>query len=102
YDLSATMAPVEHNPLPIGTTFPGMYPDGSQALSSTTQLLPLPNDSPALTTTGLTVYGGNLGSPAFSPDKTLVAFNPMGGTGVSDPAQKLLVMGFSAATNGFT
>ncbi|HEX4462399.1 MAG TPA: hypothetical protein VIA18_30690 [Polyangia bacterium] len=102
YDLSATMAPVEHNPLPISTTFPGMYPDGSQALSSTTQLLPLPNDSPALTATGLTVYGGNLGAPAFSPDKTMIAFNPMGGTGVSDPTQKLVVMNFSATTNAFT
>ena len=101
YDLTAT-AITEHTPLPIGTTFPGMYPDGSQALSPTTQLLPLPNDSPALSTTGLTVYGGSLGTPAFSPDKTMIAFNPMGGSGVSDPAQKLLVMGFSAATNAFT
>jgi hypothetical protein len=88
--------------LTTGTQFPGMYPNGSQALASSTALLPLPNDSPALPTTGLTTFGTDIGTPAFSPDKTLVSFNPMGGTAVTNPKQKLVVMKFDASTNSFS
>jgi hypothetical protein len=43
-----------------------------------------------------------LGTPAFAPSGTLVAFNPMTGPGVTNPTQKLLVMNFDGATNTFS
>jgi hypothetical protein len=100
YDLSPNGS-VE-TPLAIGAEFPGMYPDGSMALSPSAQLLPLPDNSVPLATTGLTSVATNLGTPAFSPDGTLVTFNPMTAPGVQNPTQKLVVMGFDAATNTFS
>jgi hypothetical protein len=43
----------------------------------------------------------DLGSPAFSPDGKLVAFNPMSGASVTTP-QKLVVMKFDQATMTFS
>jgi hypothetical protein len=100
YDLSPT-GTTEHV-LSIGTTFPGMYPDGSMALSSNDQLLPLPNDGTPITTTGLNNTCTNLGTPAFSPDKSLIAFNPMAGPGVTNPTKKLEVMSYSPSSNAFS
>jgi len=82
--------------------FPGVYPDGSMALSSAGKILPLPDDSTLPTVTGLSTVTTDLGSPAFSPSGTQVAFNPMTGPGVMTPTQQLLVMNFSAATTTFS
>jgi hypothetical protein len=51
---------------------------------------------------GLTSVATNLGTPAFSPDGTLVTFNPIAGPGVQNPKQKLLVMSFDVATKTFS
>lgn len=89
-------------PLAIGAEYPGMYHDGSMALSPAAQLLPLPDDSVPLVTSGLTSYASNLGTPTFSPDGKLVSFNPMAGAGLSNHKQKLVVMSFDAATLTFS
>lgn len=89
-------------PLAIGASFPGMYHDGSMALSPNAQLLPLPDNSVPIPTVGLTSVATNLGTPAFSPDGALVTFNPIAGPGVQNPKQKLLVMSFDAVTKTFS
>jgi len=89
-------------PLAIGAEFPGMYHDGSMALAPNAQLLPLPDSSVPLMTTGLTSVATSLGTPAFSPDGKLVTFNPMAGPGVQNPKQKLVVMSFDVATMTFS
>ncbi len=100
YDLTPSGS-VEH-PLAIGASFPGVYPDGSRALSTSGQLLPLPDDSTPLPVSGLDTVATSLGTPAFSPDGALVAFNPMAGPGVANPTQKLVVMEFDAASGAFS
>ncbi len=101
YDLNTT-GTVEHT-MTHDATFPGISPDGTLALTESGQLLPLPTDTTPLATTGLTALGSDLGTPAFSPDGTLVAVNPMNATTlVTAPAQQLFVMNFSATTNAFT
>ncbi|HEY1957254.1 MAG TPA: hypothetical protein VGH28_16660 [Polyangiaceae bacterium] len=100
YDLanSNTEHVLTHN-----ATFPGMYPDGSLALTSSGLLLPIPNDTTPVTTSGLGVMGTNLGSPAFSPDGKLVAMNPMSGTStVTAPGKQLFVMNYDSNTSAFT
>lgn len=92
---------IESN-LAIGTTYPGVYHDGSMALSPTTQLLPLPDDAVPIPTTGLTSYATNLGTPSFAPDGTLIAFNPMASPVLQNPRQKLVVMSFDAMTSTFS
>jgi hypothetical protein len=99
YDLSPNGA-VEI-PMAIGAEFPGMYHDGSMALSPSAQLLPLPNAGAPLATSGLTSVATSIGTPVFSPDGKLVAFNPMAGPGVQNPTQKLMVMSFDVATLTF-
>lgn len=89
-------------PLTIGAEFPGMYPDGSMALSPSALLLPLPDNSVPIPTMGLTSVATNIGTPAFSPDGALVTFNPMAGPGVQNPTQKLVVMNFDAASKTFS
>jgi hypothetical protein len=86
----------------VGMEFPGIYPDGSKALAPNAQLRPLPDDASALPTSGLTSVATSLGTPAFSPDGKAVAFNPMAGPGVTNPTQKLVVMGFDPASNTFS
>ncbi len=94
-----TAATMVHN-----ATFPGIYPDGSLALTEQGLLLPLPTDTTPVTTTGVTTtYGSDLGTPAFSPDGKLAAVNPMTGTTtVTAPGKQLFVSSFdgvSAFTN---
>lgn len=100
YDLSPNGA-VE-TPLAIGAAFPGMYHDGSMALSPAAQVLPLPDDAVPLASTGLTTFATNLGTPTFAPDGKRVAFNPMAGPGLQNPTQKLVVMSFDPVTLTFT
>jgi hypothetical protein len=101
YDLTPTGS-VEHV-MANGATFPGVYPDGSLALSEAAQILPLPNAaSPLPAVAGLSSVATDLGTPAFSPDGKLAAFNAMAGPGVTTPAQQVLVMGFNAMTNTFS
>ena len=84
-------------------TFPGLYPDGSLALAPTGLLLPIPNDTTPITTSGLGVMGTNLGTPAFSPDGKLVAMNPMTGTAtVTAPGKQLFVMNYDNNSNAFS
>ncbi|HEX8792525.1 MAG TPA: hypothetical protein VF765_16370 [Polyangiaceae bacterium] len=79
-------------------TFPGMYADGSMALTEGGQLLPLPNDATPLTVAGLSSVTTDLGTPAFSPDGKHVVMNPMAGSStVTTPSQQLWVMDFAFA-----
>ncbi len=100
FDLSS-MGASETNMATNAEWFPGVTPDGSKALSRAAKLIPLPNGAAPLPTTGLLTVATALGTPAFSPDGKLVAFNPMAGPGVKSPAQELLVMSFDSATNTF-
>ena len=85
-----------------GATFPGIFPDGTKALSPGGQLLPLPGGGSLLPVSGLAAVSTNLGTPAFSPAGTLVAFNPMQSNSISNPTQKLVVMSFDPATGAFS
>jgi hypothetical protein len=78
YDLS--MTPPTETIMAQLATYPAMYPDGSLALTNAGLLLPLPNATTATPTTGLTSVVTNLGEPAFSPDGTKIAFNPLAGS----------------------
>ena len=79
-------------------TYPAMYPDGTLALTNAGLLLPLPNDATPIPTMGLTSVT-NLGEPAFSPDGTKLAFNPLAGSLTLN--QTLYVMPFDKATSTF-
>lgn len=88
---------VTEQALANGATFPAMSPDGSLALSPTGQLLTLPTANMSQAVTGLAAISSNLGTPAFGPSGSLLAFNPMASTSITNPTQKLVVTGFSAA-----
>jgi hypothetical protein len=81
-------------------TFPAVYPDGSMALTESGLVLPLPADTTPLATTGLTTTFPDLGQPAFSPDGTMIAFNPRGLA--TKQNQTLYVMSFDKATLAFS
>ena len=100
YDL--TPAGNVESALATGAQFPGVYPDGTLALSGSGQILPLPADTVLPAVTGLSAVATDLGTPAFAPSGALVAFNAMAGPGVTTPAQQLLVMTFNAATLTFS
>jgi hypothetical protein len=101
YDLTP-QGSVEHFMTNASSYFPGVYPDGSLALIASGQILPLPTAATLPAVTGLSTVATNLGTPAFSPDGKLVAFNPLGGPGVAAPLQEVMVMGFDVATNAFS
>ncbi len=92
---------IESN-LAVGATYPGMYHDGSMALAPNSALLPLPNDAVPLPSSGLATYATSLGTPAFAPDGTLIAFNPMASPMLDNPRQKLVVMSFDALSSTFS
>jgi WD40-like Beta Propeller Repeat len=100
YDLDASGAATETR-MTNGAKFPALTPLGDKALAPSGQLLALP-DGDVLPSSGLGAAFTDLGTPAFSPDGSLVAFNPMAGTGVTNPRQKLVVMNFNGATNTFS
>lgn len=85
-----------------GATFPAVFPDGSMVLSRSGQLIPLPSGSNPLPVSGLSAVATDVGTPAFAPSGKLVAFNPLAGPGLTNPAQKLLVMSFDAMTHTFS
>ncbi len=83
-------------------TFPGMYPDGSMALTEGGLLLPLPTDTTPIPTSGLSTFTTDLGTPAFSPDGTFMVANPMAGSSVvTAPSQQLFLTPFAKATSTF-
>ena len=92
---------VESN-LTVGATYPGMHHDGSMMLAPNAQLLPLPDDAAPLPSVGLTTYSTNIGTPAFAPDGSLIAFNPMTSPVLANPRQKLVVMSYDAKTSTFS
>ncbi len=100
YDLGPTGSGPE-NVLAVGAEFPGVYPDGSLALTPSAQLLALPAGT-VVPSVGLTQLASNVGTPMFSPDGRRVAFNPLSGPGVTNARQKLLLMDFDAATATFS
>jgi hypothetical protein len=99
YNLSPMGATETVLSIGIGATFPTVYPDGSMMMSESATLRPLPNDQTPVTTTGLNTVA-DLGTPAFSPDGSLMAFNPMAGSGVK-LLQTLYTMSFDKTTNTF-
>lgn len=102
YDLTANGPPFTETVLTHDATFPGMYPDGSMALTEGGLLLPLPTDTTPIATTGLSTFTSDLGTPAFSPDGMFIVANPMAGSAVvTTAAQQLFVAPFDKATSTF-
>lgn len=100
YELTPTS--VTETAMAVGAEYPGLYPDGSMALSPSGQLLPMPGAAAPLASSGLNAVTTNVGTPMFSPDGKRVVFNPMTGPGVTNPAQKLIAMDFDVTTLSFT
>lgn len=100
YDLDASGGATEAV-MANGAEFPALTRDGDKALSPSGQMLSLPSGD-VLSSSGLASAFTNVGTPMFSPDGSLVAFNPMAGSGVTNPTQKLVVMDFDGANNAFT
>ncbi len=80
---------------------PGIYPDGSIALTPSGALLSLPTGAASLPVSGLAAVTTYPGTPSFSPSGLLAAFNPMTGP-IANPTQKLVVMTFNKATGAFS
>ncbi|MEZ4232362.1 MAG: hypothetical protein R3B89_24505 [Polyangiaceae bacterium] len=99
YDLTPTGA--TETPMTIGATFPGLYPDGSMALTPSGQLVPLPAATAPLGVSGLASVATNLGTPVFSPNGEHIAFNPMNGS-IGTPTKNIVAMDFDLATLAFT
>jgi len=100
YDLGT--ASVSEKTMGVYAEFPGMYPDGSLALSSLGEVLMLPDASSPAAATGLADIATSLGTPMFSPDGKKVAFNPLAGPSLDNAKQKLLVADFDRKTLRFS
>lgn len=100
YDLSP-MGATEFS-LANGAEFPGLSADGSMMLAPNGTLYPLPDSSVALPATGLTSVSTSLVTPAFSPNTNRVVFSALMSGVVTNPKQKLVVMGFDPATYTFS
>ncbi len=88
--------------LTVSTSFPGIYPDGSFALTTGGKILEMPAAASAITPAGLADVATRIGTPMFDPAGKLVAFNPMAGPSLTDPTKKLVVMDFAPATRTFS
>ena len=86
----------------IYAEFPGMYPDGSLALTGQGQVLQLPEAAASLASTGLSDIASNIGTPVFSPDGKRVVFNPVSGGSLTNPKQKLVVVDFDRQSLAFS
>jgi len=93
---------VDQTVMGVYTEFPGMYPDGSLALSGTGEILQLPAAGAAVIPTGLSDIAKNIGTPMFSPDGKRVAFNPVSSATLDNPKQKLVVVDFDRQTLEFS
>ena len=93
---------VDETKMGVQLEFPGMYPDGSLALSSKGEVLQLPEAAAPVASTGLSDIATNIGTPMFSPDGKKVVFNPMGGGSLANPKQKLIVVDFDRQTLAFS
>jgi len=85
----------------VYSEFPGMYPDGSLALSGDGKILELPAAATAIAPTGLSDIANSIGTPMFSPDGKRVVFNPLSGS-LANPTQKLIVVDFDRQTLSFS
>ena len=75
--------------------FPGMYPDGSLALTGAGQVLQMPDGSASVAAPGMSDIANNIGTPMFSPDGKRIAFNPQSGpSSLTNPTQKLIIVDF--------
>ncbi len=101
YDLAADGSLVETQTGAI-LEFPGIYPDGSIALSSSGSLYELPEAAAPLAAVGLSEVASNVGTPMFSADGKRVAFNPFSGGSTTNPKQKIVVMDFDFDTLTFS
>jgi hypothetical protein len=97
YELSPTGA--TETRMGVYTDFPAISPDGSVAITAAGNVLVLPAAPTNVATVGRPAT--DLGTPAFSPDGKLVAFNPMGGGTITNPRQKLFVAPFDIPTRTF-
>lgn len=95
YDLTPTSA--TPNDMTITSIYPGLTPDGALALNTNATVLAPPTSATAQNT--VNAPATNLGTPAFSQDGKLVAFNPI--NTITNAKQKLFVSTFDAATLTF-
>lgn len=100
YDLS--MMPAPETIMSNLAIYPALFPDGSMALTTAGTMLSLPSGATQTAPTGLSAVATNLGQPAFSPDGTKLAFNPLAGPAGTKVNQGLYVMSFDKATNAFS
>jgi len=91
---------IDETKMGLYAEFPGMYPDGSMALTSKGEILELPAATAAVPATGLSGIATDIGTPMFSPDGKRVVFNPMSGS-TANPTQKLIVVDFDRQTLEF-
>jgi hypothetical protein len=100
YDLDAN-GDVDDTVMGVYAEFPGMYPDGSLALTGNGEVLMLPEATAAVVPTGLSEIASKLGTPMFSPDGKRVVFNPVEGK-LENPKQKLVVVDFDRQSLAFS
>jgi len=101
YELNAN-GKINETTMGVSVEFPGMYPDGSLALSGSGELLQLPTASASLAATGLSDIASDIGTPTFSPDGKKVVFNPLTSTSLANPKQTLIVVDFDRQTLSFS
>jgi hypothetical protein len=99
FSYAITPSGLTETPMTNYAEFPGITPDGMKALTSGALLLQLPAGT-ALTSSGLTSVATSIGTPSFSPDGKLVAFNPM--NTVAGAKQKIIVMSYDGTNNAFS
>lgn len=100
YDLS--MMPAPETVMTNLANYPAMFPDGSKALTTAGAMLSMPTGATLPAPTGLSAVATNLGQPAFSPDGTKLAFNPLAGPAGTKINQGLYVMSYDKTTNAFS
>jgi hypothetical protein len=99
YALSPTS--VTESGMTVSTSFPGIYPDGSFALTAQGKILTMPDAATADAPMGLSAVATAIGTPAFDASGKLVAFNPMASSSLTNPTKKLVVMDYDPAMKAF-